>query len=44
MLSANEILRFLALPAAMAAFILASQLSGGLTLRTADTTQIASLR
>ncbi|MDB5654519.1 MAG: hypothetical protein JWQ94_2132 [Tardiphaga sp.] len=41
---ARSIIRFLALPAAMAAFMLAAQLSGGLVLRTADPAQFASLR
>jgi len=43
-LSTHEILRFLVLPAAMAAFILASHLSAGLMLRTADTAQAVTLR
>ena len=44
MRSAHEIFRFLALPMAMAAFIMAAQISGGLVLRTAPPSQIASLR
>ena len=42
--SAQAIVRFLALPMAMAAFIMAAQISGGLVLRTAPPSQIASLR
>ena len=34
MFAAREFIRFLALPVAMAAFILAAQISGGLVLRT----------
>jgi hypothetical protein len=37
-------MRFLALPLAMAAFMLAAQQSGGLVLRTAAPAQLASLR
>ena len=44
MRSIRSIVRFLALPLAMAAFLLAAQQSGGLVLRTAPPAQFASLR
>jgi hypothetical protein len=44
MRSIRSITRFLALPLAMAAFLLAAQQSGGLVLRTAPPAQFASLR
>ncbi|MDB5617403.1 hypothetical protein [Tardiphaga sp.] len=45
MFAARRIIRLFALPAAMAAFILAAQLSGGLVLRTAvGPVQFANLR
>ena len=44
MRSARPILRFLALPLAMAAFILVAQQSAGLVLRTGTAAQFASLR
>jgi hypothetical protein len=40
---AEELIRFLAVPAAVAAFIMAAQISGGFVLR-APPSQIASLR
>lgn len=41
---ARPLMRFLALPLAMAAFMLAAQQSGGLVLRTGVPAQLASLR
>ena len=44
MRSIRSITRFLALPLAMAAFMLAAHQSGGLVLRTSAPAQFASLR
>ena len=44
MRSTRPILRFLALPMAMAAFLVAAQQSGGMVLRSGAPAQFASLR
>ena len=44
MLSAIQLIRFVSIPAAMAMFVFAAQISAGLTVRTAETLIVVSSR